>query len=179
MRGNRRRERAINSVEYHDAGIVPMMRTPRHFSPSGSILSGVVVGVVATILILATSPGPPGIQWPPANQVENNSAMFQPRGWVVVGVGPVASECSTLLVDLDSAVPANLWVVAAMHNSDVNNTTLTSAYYSSGAMPVEHVHAVVQIMDPAAGVAVAVFNPSYNESGRVSFGFVFSVPNCP
>ena len=105
--------------------------------------------------------------------------MFEPRDWVIAGVGPVASDCTSLLVDLDSAVPTNLWVVAAMHDSDVNNTTLASAYYSSGAMPLEHVSAVVQITDPAAGVAVTVFNPSYNESGRVSFGFVFSAPNCP
>jgi len=90
----------------------------------------------------------------------------------------VPSDCTTLLVDLDGAVPTNLWVVAAMHASGINNSTLASAYYSSGAMPQVHVHAVVQVTDPAAGVGVTVFNPSYNESGRVTFGFVFSASDC-
>ena len=132
------------------------------------------------VLILATAPRPTGFQWPPASQVENISGPINPLNAAVVFWGPLASNCTTMLVDLDSTLPAVVWVTP--HITDVlSNLTArgNGTYYWSGITPVSHLSTVVSITDPAGGLDLIVLNASENLTGDFSFGSVFSANGCP
>jgi hypothetical protein len=157
----------------------PMTGLPQRHVPLYSLLLGLGLGAVISILILASSP-PQGHQWPPAAQVEFATAGFGPWKVAASGTASLPADCTTMLVDMDSTFPASVWVVP--HNATIDyNTTVGSPeyYYWSGATPTEHVSAVVSISNPAAGVWLAVFDPSSNRTGQASWGFAFSANDCP
>ena len=84
-----------------------------------------------------------------------------------------------MLVDIDSQVPVNVWVTPHGTSIDFNSTVpLTPYYYWSGLTPIEHLSTVVTVANPASGVSLTVFDPSYKASGMASFGFVFSANDC-
>lgn len=144
-----------------------------------ALILGIAVGMVLSIPVLA-SPHPQGYQWPPTAQVEFATAGFEPWKVTESGVASLPSDCTTMLVDMDSTFPAAVWVVP--HNATINyNSSVGSPsfYYWSGATPTEHVSAVVSITNPTAGVWLVVFDPSSNQTGQASWGFVFSASNCP
>ena len=130
------------------------------------------------IVTLAASP-PPVIHWPATAQVEYMGANFTPRTNAGESIEVLASDCTTMLADVDSSVPTSVWVTPWHTPIDFNNTAPPTAYYYwSGLTPIEHVSTVVTVANPAAGVALTVFDASYNESGPASFGFVFSASDC-
>lgn len=143
------------------------------------LIMGIAVGMVLSIPVLA-SPHPQGYQWPDRNQVEFATAGFGPWTVDASGVASLPSNCTTMLVDMDSTFPAEVWVVP--HNATINYNSSEgspSYYYWSGPTPTEHISAIVSISNPAAGVWLAVRDPSSNQTGQASWGFVFSASDCP
>lgn len=144
-----------------------------------STVGGIAIGSIVAILALAASPVSV-IHWPATAQVEYMGTNFTPRTMAGGSVEVLASDCTTMLVDVDSSVPTYVWATPWRTPIDFNNTAPPAAsYYWSGLAPVEHVSTVVTVSNPAAGVALTVFDASYNESGPASFGFVFSANDCP
>lgn len=156
-----------------------MVRLSRPRSRVLPIAVGIVIGAIVAVATLAASPVPV-FHWPAAAQVEANGLNLTPRAMESVSVEVLASDCTTMLVDVDSTVPTYVWVTPWHTPIDFNNTAPpATSYYWSGLAPVEHVSAVVTVSNPSAGVAVTVFDASYNESGPGAFGFVFSASDCP
>ena len=144
-----------------------------------ALLVGLVIGSIVVVLTFATSP-PPGIQWPPAAQVENMGTTFTPRTVAGGGVSALPSDCTRMLVDVDSNVPVTAWVTPHDTPIDFNRTAAPpSSYYWTGVIPVEHLGVVVKITDPSAGFSLTVFDPSYHQSGSATFGSAFSASDCP
>jgi hypothetical protein len=149
--------------------------------PEYAILSGVAAGAIVVVLILATSPALfAGYQWPPAGQVEGWSVRFAQPGIYQDGSGQLASDCTTMLAELDSNAPVTLWVIPyiEMVNSSIP-PTISSYYYWSGGTPVSHISTVVTITDPAAGINMVVYDSSELSNIIVHFGFWFSASDCP
>jgi hypothetical protein len=131
------------------------------------------------VLVLATSP-PPGIHWPPAVEVENMGTNFTPRTMAGAEIAVLPSDCTTMLVDVDSKVPTNVWAAPLGTPINFNATSFQAPFYFwSGSVPVEHLSVVVSISNPSAGISLTLFDPSYNLSGYASFGFAFSASDCP
>jgi hypothetical protein len=152
----------------------------RRSAPVYGIVSGVAVGAIVTFLVLATTPAQSGYSWPPASRVENASSNFEPRTTAGIGIEILAPDCTTMLVDMDSTMPASVWVVP--HGAPINYNETTPSpgnYHWSGNTPVEHLSVVVSITNPAAGFTIGVFDASYTENGTAYFGFAFSASDCP
>ena len=140
---------------------------------------GIAIGSIVALVTLAATPLPL-IHWPATAQVEYMGTDFTPRTMAGGSVEVLASDCTAMLVDVDSSVPTFVWATPWRTPIDFKNMAppLTS-YYWSGLAPVEHVSTVVTVSNPAAGVSLTVFDASFNESGPASFGFVFSANDCP
>lgn len=155
-----------------------MAKLSRRAARVAPVLLGVAIGTLVAVLTLATSSAP-AIQWPPAQQVEFLGANFTPRTSVTGSERVLPSDCATMLVDVDSTVPTNVWVTPWHTPVDFNGTAPPApSYYWSGLTPVEHLSTVVTVTNPSAGVALTVLDASYNQSGPASFGFVFSASDC-
>jgi hypothetical protein len=156
-----------------------MTGNSRPYARIAPALLGVLIGALVVVLTLSTAP-PPGIPWPAASQVEDLGSSFTPRGTAGEGVPVLAADCTTMLVDVNSNVSTNVW--AAPHGTpiDFNATSFPAPfYYWSGSIPVEHLSVVVTVSNPSMGISLTFFDPSYNQSGHVSFGFAFSASDCP
>jgi len=106
-------------------------------------------------------------------------ANFSPRSTAVGGISVLPSDCTTMLVDVDSHVPVS--VGAAPHGTqiDLNATSFGAPFYFwSGSVPLEPLSVVLSVSDPGAGVSLTSFDPSYDQGGNASFGFVFSANDC-
>ena len=140
---------------------------------------GIAIGTIVTIVTLAATPLPV-IHWPTTAQVEFMGGDLLPRTMAAGSVEVLPSDCTTMLVDVDSPVPTYVCATPWHTPIDFNNTAPPSAFYHwSGLAPVDHVSTVVAVSSPPAGVALTVFDASYNESGSVSFGFAFTANDCP
>jgi hypothetical protein len=157
----------------------PMKGRLRRHPPVYAFLLGIGLGAVISVLILASSP-PQGYRWPPAAQVEFATAGFEPKEIAGSGVASMPSDCTTMLVDMDSTIPVGVWVVP--HGATINyNSSVGSPwyYYWSGPTPTEHVSTVISISSRGTGIWLALFDPSPNQGGQASWGFVFSASDCP
>jgi hypothetical protein len=160
-------------------GHLIMARLTRRRAPTLPLLVGIVTGSIVTVLVLATSPAP-GIQWPPAAQVEFMGTTFTPRGVAGGGVSALAPDCTTMLVDVDSSVPTNVWAAPLGTPINFNATQFPAPfYYWSGPIPVGHISVVVTVSDPSAGISLTLLDASFNLSGPAHFGFAFSASDCP
>jgi len=160
--------------------VVSVTESTQRAGRGGAILAGIALGVVVAVLILATSPRPSSIKWPPASQVEATGANLTPRAQAGGGVAALASDCTTALVDVDAHLPVEVWLAPAGTPINYNATAFPAPFYFwSGANPVEHLSVVVTVSDPNEGFSLTVFDPSYTQSGPASFGIWFSGNGCP
>ena len=144
-----------------------------------AVLPGIAIGAVVTVILLATATQPAVYYWPSASQVETTSVTFAGRGVGLFGTGGLPSDCTTMLVDLDSTLPVVLWVIPHSESVATNGTpTIASYYYWSGETPVSHVSSVATVTDPANGIDFVVFDPA-NLTGTASAGAAFSASDCP
>jgi len=88
--------------------VVSVTESTQRAGRGRAILAGIVLGVVEAVLILATSPQPSSIKWPPASQVEAPGANLTPRTQAGGGVAALASDCTTALGDVDAHLPVGV-----------------------------------------------------------------------
>lgn len=154
----------------------------RRREPAYAILSGIAVGAIVTVLVLATSPAPAEYPWPPVSQVEGYTVHFTEDGSVTRGgTGRLPSDCTRMLVDLTSTVPVTLWVTDLAGASVPSNGTppsIPSYNYWSGSAAVTVVSTVVA-MAPPDTFWMVVYDGDEYPTGTASFGFWFSASDCP
>ena len=154
-----------------------MTHPSRQRGASYGAAAGAVVGAIVAVLVLSLGSAPLEYQWPASDTPLGG--YLAPGTTEGFGLFALPTDCSSMLIDLNSTVPAMVWAAPWGTPVNFNATSFGGPFYFwSGAVAVDHLSVVVSILRPGAGMSVTVRDTSATENGSALFNIWFPSSGC-